>query len=100
MKVLNLVIHKELVEADLNAPEHVLERIAEIEAPGTDVAQIPFSLAIDNRKEMAKAPEMAKGYDLVVLYGVSRDCCLGTVARHLHKAGIPVTYDISGTYSG
>ena len=115
MLVLDLIVHKELLEQN-NVPrrdavirafmgepvklenEDVLARINHVETTSTHLARMPW---IDGDysciEALNEAAHIAQGYDLVVLYGGCRCECLNRAAKSLTNARIPIAYDIAGT---
>lgn len=104
VKVKHMIIHKEAIE-DVNATvthngkyQKTLDRIAEIEATEKDIKIIPKP----KKDEEFPGPlnlafEGCEDYDLVILYGCCRHCCLDNVAHVLTERKIPVAYNIIGT---
>ena len=100
MKTLHLIVHEELLHEMPNfADADMLDRIDKIKKNEKNVAYIPW-FGGDNTMTFDFAYfalPAAKGFDLVILYGISRVVCVDSTAEILQEAGIPTAYDIVGT---
>ena len=99
MSVLNLVVHQEFVELKRAYAHETLASIGKLQECGCDVKHIPWwdDAPLESIIALKAAPAMAKGYDLVMLYGARRTFCLKEDSENLQCCGIPVAYDIQGT---
>ena len=92
MKVLNLIVHEEMLEKYRDIYDNVLRRIREINDSDNNTAFIPW----DNMN-FETALKLSENYDAVVLFGGSRAFCLNKTFEILSTFKIPVSYDIEGT---
>jgi len=102
MSTLNLVIHEQslhsfieyftLFSKDTSRMKSVLERISEIKK--TD----PDNTSFIDDNFLIHPERFCEGYTQVILFGHERKECLNEVAEGLYKMGIPVSYDIKGTF--
>lgn len=108
MKTLHLIIHKSMIEDELESSstsnekklrlQSVLQRINNIEIKANPhVKHILFDTDDSDILEgIHYVVDICQGYSSVVLYGISTTACLPFTKNRLKAAGFKVRYDLSG----
>ncbi len=106
MKTLHIIIHPECTDEKYKQDKRVLERLKELKEskPVMIISAYDGGLPFETFEnspcgeiDKERIRKTVEGYDLVILYGVRRNCCLEYASKAIFNEGIPVAFDIKGT---
>lgn len=107
MKRLHLIVHKSMIEEELKSkltPEEkiprlkkVLDCIKNVEISEKNVMHLIYDANnLYETQKIHNAANICKGYNPIMLYGISTSVCLPYIKKNLEKEGYDVQYNQEG----
>lgn len=106
MPTLHLIVHKSMIEDSIKTGgmgysvdklQTVLQHIEEVERSEKDVKRLEFAKGnYPWPGSLNQLLNMCNGYSRVILYGISKECCVKWVREDLRKVGIEAVIDEQG----